>query len=203
MPDLTFEESAHLYRFNGHIVPSVTTILQDCGIIDYSHLPDSVREIALLRGRAVHAATHFDDENDLAIDRVHPMVLPYLAAWRLFREQTGFIPDLIEHRGFHQTYRYAGTLDRKGRIGNAAVMLDIKTNAAPWWTCIQVAAYAAFFENPRTYRRVAVELHVDGTYRLYEFPCGEWHADFQVFLAALSVYNAKRRRAQAKETAAA
>ena len=62
---LRFDPDSHLYRVDGIIVPSVTQVLEDVGIVDYSRLPGSTREMALRRGSAVHAACHYDDEGDL------------------------------------------------------------------------------------------------------------------------------------------
>jgi hypothetical protein len=150
--------------------------------------------MALDRGQRVHTATQYDDEGALDEDTVAPDIAPYLAAWRNFRRNTGFLPSLIEHRGFNPAYRFAGTLDRTGTFnGSSTVLLDIKTNQAEWWVRVQLAAYASFFENPRTYRRLCVELHADETYRICEFASRTWLDDFNIFLAALGVFNAKRR----------
>lgn len=194
---LTFDEQTHRYFLDGRPVPNVTSVLEDVGIIDYDYLPLMTRERALERGRNVHLLTQFDDEGDLDENSVPEELDPYLAAWRKFRADSGFAHDLIEHRGYHPMYRYAGTLDRRGRFadGRGAVLLDIKTSAAPWWVRIQLASYAAFFENPMKYRRMSVELHDDATFRIQEFPCREYIRDFGVFTAALTVFNEKRRSA--------
>lgn len=194
---LTFDEAAHAYALDGAPMLSVTQVLEGVGIIDYSGLPEHIRERALARGRAVHVATHYDDEGALDEATVAPGVTGYLEAWRRFRRESGFVPELIEHRGFHQQYPYAGTLDRTGRLANGSeVLLDIKSGTAEWWVRVQLAAYAAFFEHPRKWRRMSVELHGDGTYRNEEFPCRGWQSDFNVFLAALTVAEAKRRHSK-------
>lgn len=194
MPELTLEESGHIYRADGVIVPSVTQVLSDVGIINYSMMLWPDRERYLQRGKDVHAATHYDDEGDLDDATLQEDLIGYLGAWRKFRMDTAFTPDLIEHRGFHEKYRYAGTLDRLGTWdAKGRILLDLKTGDLPWWISLQLAAYAAFFKSPASFRRVGVELHGDGTYRVQEFPCKDFQVDFQVFIQALTIYNLKRR----------
>src|SRR5687767_7346130 len=101
---MEFDELTHTYRVDGQVVPSVTQILQALDIVDYSYIPPAVREAALLRGRKVHIATHFDDQGDLDEQTVPEEILPYVFAWRRFRQESGFQPELIEHRGFNATY---------------------------------------------------------------------------------------------------
>ena len=182
-----FDEEKHIYTLDGRPVPSVTQILQAVGNVDYSHIPPSTRRWALERGRMVHLYTQYDDQAVLDDSCVDPHIAPYLAAWRRFRAETGFTPDLIEHRGYHPEHGYAGTLDRRGihpKLGR--VMLDIKTNNAEEWVRLQTAAYSALFPDPATYTRVCVELKGDETYRLVTFPGKEFRRDFQDFLGAFS-----------------
>lgn len=215
---LTFKPNPiHEYCWNGVRVPSVTEILDDVGIVDYSSIPFGVREMALQRGSDVHAATHFDDENDLEFDEelwlsnpigyereyqrtgrgVAPTRAGYVAAWRKFRRETGFIPDLIEHKGYNEAYGFAGTLDRMGTYqvkgdAQADILIDIKCGDAPQWTRLQLAAYASFFQSPRRFTRIAVELHKDNNYRLFRWEGKDWLADFAAFTSCLLVYRMKR-----------
>jgi hypothetical protein len=222
---LTFKPNpVHEYFWNGVRVPSVTEILEDVGIVDYSSIPFGVREMALQRGSDVHTATHYDDENDLEFDEelwlanpigyereyqrsgqgVAPTRAGYVAAWRKFRRETGFVPELIEHQGYNKAYGFAGTLDRMGTAPTAGrtestvfestadMLLDIKCGDAPAWTRLQLAAYASFFQSPRRFTRIAVELHKDNTYRLFRWEGKDWQADFNAFVACLMVYQMKR-----------
>lgn len=195
---LTFDAATHTYYWCGVRVPSVTQVLEDVGIIDYSHIPDPIRRHALDRGSAVHLATRYSDEGDLAETTVSDEIRPYLRAWQNFRLQANFSPNYIERQYYQQRYRYAGTLDRVGyyllpEVTTAPVLLDIKAGEAPDWVRYQLAAYAAFYQNPAQFRRVAVELHKDATYRIFEFDCADHSRDLSVFLSALTVYRAKRR----------
>lgn len=196
---LTFDAAEHAYHLDGRRLPSVTQILEDVGIIDYSGIPGASREQYLLRGQIVHACTQFDDEmsvegNRLADDQIDPRVAGYVEAWRRFRRDTGFTPELIEHRAANKQYGFAGTLDRTGRLrGETGVGLwDIKTGHAMPWTRLQLAAYASFFEKPRTLLRSVVELHEDGTYCVpFVWQARDWMTDFNIFLSAVNVFREK------------
>ena len=186
---LTFDREQHLYALDGQPLPSVTQILEATGVCDYSYLPPATRRMALGRGSAVHSATQFDDEGDLDEAGLDDELVPYLSAWRRFRAETGFTPDLIEYQDWHRTYRYAGTLDRRGVFPDGSkAILDIKTNSSEGWVRLQLAAYADFFPDTRTYRRICVEVRKDTTYRVIEFPAAHHTADFGRFLACLTVY---------------
>jgi len=194
---LQFDPDSHTYRVGGVVVPNVTSILEGVGISDYSRLAWDVRDRALRRGIAVHEATRYDDENDLDWNTLDASLRGYVEAWRRFRQETQFKPELIEHRGYNPTYGYAGTLDRLGAFpAGDKWIIDIKTGTMPWWVSIQLAAYAAFFEEPRSYRRMAVALKSDGTYQVQEFPGKQWQEEFNIFLAALTVMRAKQERSR-------
>ena len=184
MSDLEFDEAAHLYFLNGVHMPSVTQILEGAGLIDYSFL-GARRELYLARGKAVHKASHEDDDQDLSADWSDE-ILGYLEGWRAFRHDFGFVPRLIEHRVCSPAHGYAGTLDRVGRIRDGTeIIADIKSGVAPTAVRYQLAAYAACLPNPRTLNRRCVELHADGSYRVIAFETRDYQRDFETFAWAL------------------
>lgn len=194
---LEFDEPTHTYRWGGVIVPSVTRVLEDVGIIDYSYIPDGTREMALDRGRRVHKAAAFDAEGELDETTVDEMDLPYVLAARQWRQDSGVRVNRIEHRACHELYRYAGTRDLDGwlpgRTKDQRVLADYKCGQALRWTELQTAAYAGFDEDPRIYLRLGIELHADGTYKVAgEWPGSTWQKHFNGFLSCLNVYRLKR-----------
>lgn len=209
--NLHFDAATHTYSVDGVIVPSVTQVLEDVGIVDYSGIPEPIREAALERGRLVHLCTQYDEELEregqrLADSEIDPALSGFVEAARRFRRETGFAPNLIEHRGFHRGYRYAGTLDRTGTFRGSTMndIVDYKTGTAAEWVKYQTAAYAAFFERPRMMRRLCVELHADGTYTI-PFVCEgrEFQEHFNVFLSALNVFRVKHPNGKRQERRAA
>ena len=190
---LMFDETAHRYYLNGAPVPSVTRVLEYAGLVNYGFLGERRNEY-LERGRIVHLATRHDDEGILAESSVPLEFRSYLRAWRAFRCDYTFVPSLIEHRVFHAEHRYAGTLDRTGRISDGTeIILDIKSGVAPAAVRCQLAAYAACLPHPRTRRRRCVELHQDGTYKVIPHETSDYQRDLDTFLQALETYKAKEK----------
>lgn len=190
---LTFDPLPHEYRWIGEIVPGVTGILENVGIIDYGYLSNETRAMALARGSAVHSACHFDDEGDLVENDAIEPIMGYVRGWRKFRKETQFTPRLIEFRSYNPSHGFAGCLDREGDtpLWKLPAIVDIKTNEAPIWTAYQTAAYASFFPSPRAYMRLAVELHKDGRYHVEPYYPQDWYEHFEVFISAQRVMRAK------------
>jgi hypothetical protein len=191
---LTFVETGHRYFLAGQPLPSVTQVLTSAKLLDYDFLGDR-REVYLARGKAVHAATHRDDDHDLDEDSVPPEIRGYLLAWRKFRRDYGFVPQWIEYRVYNEQYQYAGTLDRVGNVRDGSeFIVDLKTGVAPPAVRYQLAAYSACLPHPRMRQRRCVELHHDGTYRVLRFKTSDYLHDFAVFAAALEEFKNKEER---------
>jgi len=240
-----FREQDHSYWLNGQRVWSVTQILEESGVVDYSVIPPATRNMALKRGSAVHHLTYLDDMGGVdgmalvqTLERsglmepanalsgrvvnlgalvqsvahmaelddrgrlneaklsanlspyltVHRQLRAYRKAWRGFTETYEFVPDDggLEERVWNDGRLYAGTLDARGRIrGGRRIIGDKKTNKAESWVRIQLAAYAGTFQDPRSYERVCIELHADGTHEAFFFPVVDWHHEFNEFLYLL------------------
>lgn len=194
MPVIEFEESTHTYRVDGVVTPSVTQILEAAGISDFSGVPADVLARAAARGTAVHVATWFDDQDDLDETTLDPAIGGYLAAWRKFKAENGVVVKLIEQR-IYSPLGYVGTFDRLITMTKwGEVLPDIKTGAvSPSWA-IQLAAYLKGFHGPQApkCRRVVVQLRKDGSYNLHWFEQKDLNRDWNVFAAALSVFQFRK-----------
>jgi hypothetical protein len=111
------------------------------------------------RGTYVHLATHLDDSGDLDEATVDPFIMPYLEAWRRFKKESGFVVEQSEISLASRAYSYAGTIDRIGRFPAGGIA------------------------------RAAVELHNDGTYKLYPFTDRN---DKHIWLSAVAVHRWKQ-----------
>ena len=201
VPDvLQFDSVSHTYTLRGRRLESVTQVLEDVGIVDFSQIPPSTRNEALRRGSVVHEAIAMDIEDDLVDESVPEAYMGYVLAARRFRADKGFEVELHEHRSYHPQFLYSGTLDAKGWAnvgsGRRRYLVDWKSGIASSWVRYQLAAYAGFFPSPAAELRLCVELHADGSYRFFEFPAAEFRADFDVFLSALTVMRVKRLEAK-------
>jgi len=206
---LEFDATTHEYRIAGRRVPSVTEVLENVGLIDYSYIPWPTRQMALERGRLVHEAIslHFADELDEDAAE-ESGILPYVRAAQSALRVLSIRPPLsYEQRVYHPELDYAGTLDllANAQHGSAGMIVDWKTTQAEYWVRFQLAAYAAALTasdkaNGRSrghwggalIRRICVELHPDATFRIFEVPAADWHRDFQAFCAALTIWREKQ-----------
>ena len=111
------------------------------------------------RGSLVHLACHLYDTCQISEEEIDEETEPYLRAWIAFKRDTGFMVKDSEKPLASKLYGFAGTPDRVG-------------------------------EYPATRaKRLAVELHNDGSYKL--FPYSD-PADFNLFLSILAVHNWKK-----------
>jgi hypothetical protein len=201
LPGLTefvqFDAAAHIYTVADVQRPSVTQILKDAGLIDTTWYTDQARE----RGRAVHLATQFLDEDDLDWDTVLPQYRGYVEAWRRFKQESHFQIGsdsnrklLIEYILFQPVSGYCGMLDRVGTIGTTEYLIDIKTGDPQDWHGYQLAAYSQCLPNPHSRKRMTVHLRANATYSTREHALTAFPYDWQVFAAAAVVWHAKHIR---------
>jgi hypothetical protein len=184
MNGLNFDEGTHTYRFDGNVVPGVTSILAP--LTDFSRVPPAVLEAASQFGKAVHRACELDDLGELDEDQLDVALVPYLTAWRKFSVDYAVEWEQIEQQTFHATMRYAGTPDRFGKVRGQLTVVDIKSTAELYPTVgPQLSAYAHALKHPYA-DRLAVQLKADGTYvaKPYTDP-----TDFPVFASLLTLRN--------------
>lgn len=196
---LEFDSSAHTYRYEGRWVPNVTLVTDS--LSSYAGVPPDVLKRKAEIGDAVHFATELYDEDDLDFTTLPEEIAGYVNGWVKFRDETGWVTELSEHRVFSKKYQYAGTLDCIGRFtklrhirSRHTVVLDKKTtyDYLPSFGP-QIAAYQQAWNEsntPKATRRVAVRLKPDGTYEMYE--CDD-PTDWSVYLSALTLRNWKSR----------
>lgn len=183
MAELTFDAELHEYRIDGVVVPSVTQILSEAGLIDGQYYTEESQ----LRGRTVHIITALDDRGELDETLVTPEYQGYLNAWRLFKAEMNCEILSIEQRVYNRRYRYAGTMDRQLLWHDTRYVGDIKTGEPKWWHKFQTAGY---WECSVAGARCAIYLSPDDTYKIRKHENHSYDTD--VFRAALVLANAKR-----------
>lgn len=186
MTEAILDEKAVIYRVGDKAYPRVTTILKSCGFIDYSNVPERNIEFGMDRGRKAHKALEMWDLGVLNEDSLDERLAPYLKAYKQFRQDTQFLPEMIEQPLFSEAYGYAGTPDRVGDINGHVTVVDIKSGSPEPWHGLQLEAYRHLLGQCAD--RVAVYLRPTGKYRLeYYKDLNDW----PIFSAALSCYNWK------------
>jgi hypothetical protein len=196
MADLIFDPTEHTYTVGTQHVPGVTATLAP--LVDFSMVPKAVLQRAQQLGTAVHRMTELYDQDDLDESDLSDELLPFLTAWRKFRAETGFVPELIEQRYHHPALRFAGTLDRTGIIGRNRAVIDIKKMLTLGPVVgVQLAAYAELcrVNGHPVVDRYGLGLRKDGTYRLVPFTDkGDW----PTFLSLLTLRNYKDKHGLAE-----
>lgn len=194
-PRLTFDPAAHVYVLDGRPLPSVTKILAEANVADFS-APWFSADV-LERGTYVHQAILLDNEGDLDEATLDPELVPHVEGWRAFRRETGCVVEHWERPVCDPVLGYAGTFDGIVRLMERGferrVLIDIKRafypSAGP-----QTAAYRRcalkLYDSPILLQRAVVELPGDGTYRYH--PLNEHARDEAIFLSSLHIVNWRR-----------
>ena len=169
--------------------PRVTRILEATGVADYSKIPNA--EFYLSRGKDVHMICE-DIDKGMPDYWTGGELAGYADAWKRFKEETGFVCELIEYPAYHEVRRYKGTLDRTGRFANskARILLDIKSGIVADWVRLQTAAYAACLEHPEAIVRHGLQLSKDGKFKLSE-PFTDYRQDSNIFFSLVSTVHAR------------
>jgi len=195
---ISLNSDIHQYQVDGKPVPSVTQILQDCGITDFSKVNKRVIDFAQKRGKAIHKACHLHDVGDLDVFTLDLRITPYLDAYIKFKHDTGFLVKDSELRVASRKFHYAGTLDKLGILEGKITIIDLKSGPIMPGVAIQTAGYELAYnegKGPREKirRREVVQLKDDGTWA-YGPDDLFGLTDRSIFLAALSIFSFKHRR---------
>jgi hypothetical protein len=181
---LTFDAATHTYRWCGDVVPGVTGILRP--LCNFDFVKPDVLAAAAAFGTAVHRTCELADRGILDEAALDPELAPYLAQWRKFCADHGAEWEWIEAPLYHQTMRYAGTVDRIGRVKGERCVLDIKTSASLYpMVGPQTAAYARAYDpiSGAALRRYGLRLEPDR----YELKPYTNPADWSVFCSIITL----------------
>ena len=119
VPRPAFRAEDHVYGWEGRRLPSFSEISGEAGLVDYSRVPPSQLQRAMWIGKGVHSAVELYDRNALDWSTLSPEIAPYLAAYRLFLNETGFEAWEVEQPVANLTYGYACTPDKVGTFRGA------------------------------------------------------------------------------------
>jgi hypothetical protein len=172
--EFSFDANRHVYLVQGRPVPSVTHVLHSAGLgANYSMVPPEVLERKRIIGQFVHEATQYLDEGSLDLASVDPELEPYLSGYQRFLRESGFQPQLIEHRivGSIGGMLCGGTVDRVGSMNGKFWIIDLKCvdRLYPGFA-LQTAGYELLLPKPLVppfkYTRAILQLRPDGSYKL-------------------------------------
>lgn len=196
---LTFDHDAHIYKWNDEIVPSVTQLLNEFKLVDFSGVPKDRLEYKRSLGVAVHYALELLEQQNLDEESIDAAIKPYIDAYKSFREVTGFEPRQTENRMYSKKWKFAGTMDQQGihfaKIGNEEAIVDYKCTWKLYAACgPQLQGYKILFEENfgiKIKRLFGLQLKPTGHYELEEFKDA---SDKQDFLACVWLHYQKRNK---------
>jgi hypothetical protein len=168
--DLKVDAAAHRYWLGDRELVPVTRVLEIEGFIDTTWFTEESRT----RGTYVHQACDLDDAGSLDDESLDPGLVPYVDAYRLFKQQmsVGQFP-YVELPLAHAPLGVAGRIDRLSE----GQLLDIKSGADEPSHAFQTALYALLAEynglvpSARRLTRGCVHLLKNGSFQMV------WHTD--------------------------
>jgi len=181
-------DNNHIYRLDGAVIPGVSEILKNAGIIDVRFY----NEWHANRGTQIHRGCALILNQQLDWSTVDREIAGCLGTFEAFVRQSGVKPVAIEQPVYRETPRYAGTPDLVGEINGQTVLIDYKSGAAvPEWAGYQLAAYAGCFEDGYIQKRFVLHLKPNGQFRLNEYRDS---SDWYIFNGLAQLENENRRK---------
>lgn len=188
-PELNFEEEGHIYRLNGLVIPSVTTLMKPLSDDFYKAVDQAVLERAARKGTAVHRAA--ENYAKYGIEDIASAYAGYFDGFRRWWDASKPIPLATEAKVYHRILRYAGTSDLLCMIDGRVTMVDYKTSAQmnEMLCRIQMEGYDMAFESHgvKIEERLILHLRRNGSFTATAFPKNTESRN--VFSALLTIRN--------------
>lgn len=206
--EVLFEAERHIYTVQDtpiavpRQVRSVTQVLEDAGISDFSNVPDDILWAAQQRGTMVHRAAHFINKGTLDPLTVDDAISGYVEAWRAFRRDHWAETHASEHLVYRRItiddrevirpretdLEIIGQLDLAGLMKKVGFVIgDIKTGDETDAWGPQTATYTRAYKTDARfkYKRLIIQLYKTGRFKLHWFPIRFFEQDWGVFREAL------------------
>lgn len=203
MKSFTFDHKSHIGKMDGVVWPSVTQLLQENKLIDYSMVPNEVLEKKRILGSRVDEGIRL--LNDTSLDEEHfnasfPECIPYLEAYRKFRVMEQYDPaDTKCGRLVSTKWRFHGQPDEHGIV---IFQKGLKNYLADWKctfkmfnsTGAQLSGYEILLKELlgiKIDKRFGILLKPNGAYDLVPF---DDRNDKQDFLACVHLHWQRREK---------
>lgn len=192
---LEYDENEHVYTLDGKRLISMTQLLKEFGLVDYSMINKDVLAAAANFGKVVHETCALYDMGEL--ESCDPQVEPYLDGWKKFVRELKPKFLAVEMPMASRTWGFAGTPDRVYKVSRPGI-LDIKTGAPIPATDLQTAGYQLLAEenlNVKIGERITIKLDAGG-YKLIQH---RDKTDLNTVKGMLSLYRWKTENCTRKE----
>lgn len=192
--DVVFEPDTHTYWYGMEQLPSVSEILRPLTESYLAAIPEATLNWKRDLGIAVHEACELYDLELLDETTLDERIVPYLEGYKRFWMDMQPSWDAIERLVVEPDARYAGRLDRAGRVAGRATILDIKTSVAIQpSTAIQLWAYAMAYDEMAAPDLAVLQLKPDGSYAYRTFTDYDLYSE--TWDALLTIHRWKQREA--------
>lgn len=194
--DLTFDEGKHIYRLNGIVLPSVTTLMKPLSDTVYGSVDKDVLDRAARKGTAVHSA--IETYSNFGIIDIDIENKPYFDGYLKFAEEHSVSAYGSEIRLYHKELMYAGTADMIADVDGLLTLIDFKTSytVSDMLCGVQLEAYNRALKSHNLdfeiRQKVIVHLQKDGGYGLHIFKANDSEC-WKVFTALITVDNYKKK----------
>lgn len=188
-PELTFDEARHIYRLNGSVIPSVTTLMKPLSDNIYSTVDPEVLDKAARRGTAIHNAV--ENYTQFGIEDIPPVYAGYFEAFKQWWELRKPVALATECRVYHKILRYAGTSDLICIINDRLTLVDYKSSAQvnTKLCAVQLEGYDRAYESHGVKVQDRLILHLSRDGRYSEVPFQRDSKCWSVLSALMTVQN--------------
>lgn len=189
-PELKFDDEHHIYRLDGTIIPSVSSIMEPLSGAKYAGISGRTLEKAANKGTSVHNS--IENFIKFGIEDVNPAHRGYFNAFREWWEKKQ--PELVgsECRIYHKILQYGGTIDLLAYIRGALTLVDFKsTYALSDMTCgVQLEAYAQALASHGIHveQKMILQVKKDGKHVERSYPANDSQR-WRVFGSLKCVYD--------------
>lgn len=184
-PRVRYVDSRHEYSIDGVVMPSVSQIIKPLAGLD--RVPQNMLQVAQMRGTYVHKCIEWLIDGTLDESSVDAGLMPYVDAFRRFRDHHAFRPIAQECITTHVPLWYAGRIDLLAEMGGDLWLIDYKTSNGQHahYGC-QLAGYdfALRSNGVHVARRACLYLSQDGSWALREY---NEDSHLRGFLACLGI----------------
>lgn len=132
--DFTFSDVDHIGKLNGEIIPSVTQLITEHRIVDYSMVEKDRLEYKRVLGIAVDYACDLWEKDNLDESSLHEEIKPYFEAYKKFRLVEKHDVDLEKSlcRVYSKKWRFHGSPDIVYRINDSDKHFGLIDRKCTW-----------------------------------------------------------------------
>ena len=187
--ELEFESGKHIYKLNGFVIPSVTTIMKPLSAFCYRGVDEESLRKAAERGTLIHEAV----ENYLlfGIEDAPVEFEGYFQGFKNWIDEREPVVLATEYKLYHKHLMYAGTADLLCLINGVPTVVDYKTTSRlyPMMTRVQTEAYMQALNSHGMgfCRKIVVQSKKNGTFHEEEHSSIDSES-WKVFTELLDVY---------------